>query len=125
MDPHRAERISEALREELAEIIQYELHDPRLAGVTVTAVHVGSDLRHAHVVILMPDRDKKIRAAALEGLDRARTYLRREVTARLRLFRVPELHFLEESADSPATRVEELINRVRKNRAKELKNQQE
>jgi ribosome-binding factor A len=124
MDPHRTERISEALREELAEMIQYEMQDPRLTGVTVTAVHVGSDLRHAHVVILMPG-DKKIRAAALEALDRARTYLRREVAVRLRLFRVPELHFLQEAEDSPAARVDELINRVRKNRAKELKNQQE
>jgi ribosome-binding factor A len=30
MDSHRTERVSEALREELAEMIAYELSDPRI-----------------------------------------------------------------------------------------------
>ena len=125
MDPHRAERISEALREELAEIIQYELQDPRFAGITVSEVHVGPDLRHAHIAVLLSPRDQQAREKALDALEGARQYLRREVTGRVRLFRVPELHFQEASADSPAARVEELLKRVRKSRAKELKNQQE
>jgi ribosome-binding factor A len=112
MDPHRAERVSEALREELAEIIEYELSDPRLSAVTVTEVHVTPDLRHAQVGIA----SGKSAEEALAALEHARNYLRRELSARLRLFRVPELHFEAASAGGPASRVEELLKRVRKSR---------
>lgn len=114
MDTHRAQRVSEALREELAEIIEYELLDPRLAGVTVTDVQVTPDLRHAHVLVA-PGRDAP---QAAEALEHARQYLRRELSGRLRLFRVPELHFEAESAGGRASRVEELLERVRKGRSR-------
>ncbi len=108
MDPHRVERVSEALREELAEIIAYEMSDPRLAGVTVLEVQVGPDLKRAHVVV------QASRADALEALEHARQYLRRELAARLSMYRVPELFFEAQTPDSPAARVDELLARLRK-----------
>lgn len=110
MDSHRAQRISEALREELAELIEYELNDPRLAGVTVTAVQVTADLKHAHISVTPQ--------AAVEGLAHASGYLRRALSARLRLYRVPELHFELEDPDRPGVRVEELLDDIRRNREK-------
>ena len=41
---HRPERIAETLREEIAQIVGYELEDPRLTLVTVTEVRVADDL---------------------------------------------------------------------------------
>jgi ribosome-binding factor A len=111
MDPHRAERISEALREELAEIIEYELSDPRLSGVTVTEVAVTPDLKRAHIMVSSG-------GPSLEALEHAGNYLRRELSSRLRLYRVPELHFEAEDPASPKARVEELLERVRKAREK-------
>ncbi len=117
MDPRRAQRVSEALREELAELIGYELQDPRLAGVTVTEVHLSPDGRHARVLV---DAGKTAgeRKQALEGLEHARNRLRREVAVRLRLFRAPELDFEETSQEGPEGRVEELLRRIRKAREK-------
>ncbi len=68
MDPHRAERLSEALREELDELIEYEMTDPRVSGVTVTDVVVSPDLRKAEVRLAMPPDDavRKQAVAALE-----------------------------------------------------------
>ena len=114
MDPHRAQRVSEALREELAEIVAYELADPRLANVTVTEVHLTPDLRHAHVAVQAGQDTQQ----ALEALEGARRYLRRELAGRLRLFRLPELHFEQDSGGGSASRVEELIERLRKDRLK-------
>ncbi len=111
MDPHRVERIAGALREEIAEMIEYELADPRLRGVTVTAVHVEPGLKRAHVSVSGG-------AEAIEALEHAGNYLRHELSSRLRLYRVPELHFETENPESPAARVEELLERVRKNREK-------
>ncbi|HWR49784.1 MAG TPA: 30S ribosome-binding factor RbfA [Bryobacteraceae bacterium] len=112
MDSHRAQRISEALRKELAELIEYELNDPRLAGVTVTNVQVTPDLKHAHISV-----EPK---PAVEALEHAATFLRRAISARLRLYRVPELHFELDDPDKPAARIEELLDRVRRNREKNV-----
>jgi ribosome-binding factor A len=118
MDARRAQRVSEALREELAELIGYELQDPRLAPVTVTGVHLSPDGRHARVIVLLPDQPEEHRQA-LAALDHASPYLRRQVAARLRLFRAPELHFEEDAAGAGEGRIEELLRRVRKAREKE------
>ena len=48
---HRKERVSEALREELTELIGYELSDPRVASAAVTGIEVSPDKRHALVRI--------------------------------------------------------------------------
>ncbi|HXG34717.1 MAG TPA: 30S ribosome-binding factor RbfA [Bryobacteraceae bacterium] len=99
MDPHRAERISEALRAELDELISYEMSDPRVMAVSVTQVAVTSDLRRARVRIAVRGGPAE-RREALAALDGARGYLRRALAARLRLFRIPELRF-ETGSEAP------------------------
>ena len=111
MDARRAQRVSEALREELAQIIEYEMSDPRLAALTVTAVRVTADLRVARVCVLCGDSDLE---AALRAVEGARHYIRRELAGRLRLWRVPELHFEADSSIGVEGRVEELLEQVKK-----------
>jgi ribosome-binding factor A len=53
---HRPERIAETLREEIAQIVGYELEDPRLTMVTVTEVRVADDLRDASVYVTVGRR---------------------------------------------------------------------
>ena len=45
MDPHRHQRVSESIREELEEMISFELADPRIGGVMVTEALVSPDYR--------------------------------------------------------------------------------
>jgi ribosome-binding factor A len=116
MESRRAQRLSEALRQELAELIEYELEDPRLVGTTVTGAHLTPDGRHVQVVVAGPG-DPEARRLALEALEHAGNYLRRAVAGRLRLFRAPEIHF-EEAGASGQDRVSELLDRIRKNREK-------
>jgi ribosome-binding factor A len=49
MDEHRTLRVSEAVREELSEVIGFETDDPRLLAVEVTDVHVSPDGRYATI----------------------------------------------------------------------------
>jgi ribosome-binding factor A len=115
MDPRRAERLSEALREELAELVEYELADPRLAGVTVTEARLVPDGRHVLVTVAVNGTAAE-RQIAVEALGHAAAYLRRAVASRLRLFRAPEIHF--QAADPAGDRIGELLDRIRKNREK-------
>ena len=116
MDAHRTGRVSEAVREELSEIIGFELDDPRLADVVVTEVHVSPDMRHAHVKIGVEASNPQP-LKALKALDHASHYLRHELAKRLSLRRTPELHFaIDEHPEAPE-RVEVLLKRARKSRA--------
>jgi ribosome-binding factor A len=118
MDSRRAERLSEALREELSELIEYELQDPRLALVTVTGAHLTPNGRHLLVTAAVKGEPAE-RQIAIQALEHAAAYLRRAVASRLRLFRAPEIHFQPEGPGGD--RVGELLDRIRKNREKSEK----
>ena len=115
MDTRRAERLSEALREELAELIEYELQDPRLAGISVTEARLVPDGRHLLVTVAVKGNAAE-RQLGMDALTHAANYLRRVVAIRLKLFRAPEIHF--QAADPAGDRVGELLDRIRKNREK-------
>ncbi len=117
MDTHRAERVSEALREELSELISYEMSDPRVGGAVVTDVHVSPDLKHAAVEVSFGEGEDA--AKGLSALEGAKGFLRREVARRLELFRVPELHFDAAPAAQPGTRIDHLLKRVRRGRPRD------
>ena len=117
MDERRTARVSEAVREELAEIIGFELDDPRLADVEVTEVHVSADGRYAHIKVAVRGEEKQ-QKAALAALDHARHYLRHEVGSRLSLRHVPELHFSQDRYADADSRVEILLRRAKKTRSR-------
>ena len=114
MEQHRAERVSESVREELAEIVGFEMEDPRLGVVEVTEVRVAPDLRHAHVLVALGGGEQE-QEAAMAALDHARHYLRHELARRLNLRKVPELHFEADHVESNQ-RVEVLLKRAKKMR---------
>lgn len=118
MDPHRTQRVSEAIREELAEIVSYEMDDPRIGAADITEVLVSPDLRHARVRLHLAG-DEAEREGTLQALGGARHYLRRELAERLRLYRVPELHFEADLETVSTGRVESLLRRARKGRPKD------
>ena len=118
MDPYRAERVSEALREELDELIGYEMSDPRVSGLTVTEVLLSPDMKKAQIRLGMPP-EEETRKQALDALEHARGFLKRELAARLQLFRIPELYFAADLSVTLTSRMEHLLKRVRKGRPRE------
>ena len=94
----RLERVQKLARQVLGELLR-ELKDPRIGFVTITAVRVSADLRHARVLVsvLGDDEQKK---ESLAGLDSARPHLRQELGRQMRLKYLPDLHFyLDEQAE--------------------------
>jgi ribosome-binding factor A len=59
MEDHRAQRVSLAVKEELAELIGFEMDDPRLADISVTSAEVSPDMRHAHVKVAIEGGQEK------------------------------------------------------------------
>lgn len=119
MDTHRAERISEALREELGELIAYELSDPRIHDAAVTEVLISPDKRHAQVRLHFQSAAKEQQQETIAALDGARHFLRRQLAERLNLFRVPELHFEADVSATDNGRMGHLLKRVRRGRPRD------
>ena len=124
MDSHRVERVSEALREELGEMIAYELSDPRIADATVTEVLVSPDMKHAQVRLHINNNSGQ-QKETIRALDGARHLLRRQLAERLNLFRVPELHFEADVSLAADGRLEHLLKRVRRGRPRDSEPAQE
>ncbi len=120
MDTHRTERISEALREELGELIAYELSDPRIHDPAVTEVLVSPDKRHAQVRLHFQTAAKEQQQETIQALDGARHFLRRQLAERLNLFRVPELHFEADISAAGKQKMEQLLKRIRRGRPRDV-----
>lgn len=109
--PRRPERLAEALREEISEVVGFELDDPRLEGVTVTDVTVAEDLRDAKVFVLVQGDEAEI-AGAMRALQNATVFVRQQVAMNLSLRHVPHLHFARDTAEENAARVNELLGGI-------------
>jgi len=117
MDEYRTLRVSEALREELTEIIGFETDDPRLLAVDVTEVHVSQDGRHANVRVGLRGSEAE-QDASLRALEHAGGYLRHELAGRLTLRYVPELHFMRDKNQDVESRIDFLLQRAKKSRVR-------
>ena len=117
MDERRALRVSEAVREELSEIIGFETEDPRLLAVEVVEAHVSPDGRHATVKVAIRGTEKE-QKESLAALDHARHYIRHELASRLSLRHVPELHFDQDRNPDVESRIDFLLKRAKKSRGR-------
>jgi ribosome-binding factor A len=105
----RADRVGEAIREEIATFLTESAKDPRIVGfVTVTAVDVTQDLRHAKVFVSVMGSEAE-KAATFEGLDSTASHLRSRVGRALRLRVAPEIQFREDESVARAARIESLL----------------
>ena len=104
----RPERLAESLKVEIAEVVGFEMDDPRLATVTVTDVTVTSDLGDAKVFVLVGGSEREI-DEALKALRNAATFVRQQVAMNLSLRHAPLLHFVRDTAEENAARVGELL----------------
>lgn len=100
----RPERLAEALKEEIAEVVGFELEDPRVEAVTVTEVEVSDDLRDAKVFVLIDGSEDEINAA-IKALRHAAPFVRQQVSMNLSMRFAPHLHFARDTAEENAARI--------------------
>lgn len=109
----RARRVGERIQEELADILQRAVSDPRLPLVTITGVDVDRELAFAMVYVTAggeTDRSQEV----LAGLDSARGFLRSQLATRIQLRSFPQLRFKWDTTLVKATRIEELLDQIKR-----------
>lgn len=109
-DRRRVDRIGELLKAELSALALRRIKDPRLQGLTITEVSVTPDLSVARVYFAASDDEAAGRIQ--DALDKAAPFLRREVGAKLRLRKTPELRFRRDEALEHGTRIEAILREL-------------
>jgi ribosome-binding factor A len=110
--PHRIERINHLIREEVSEMLQRHVKDPRLGGfIAITDVVTSPDLKTARIFIshLGSETEKR---ETMKTISAASGFFRKELAKRLRIRHVPEISFQWDDSIERGARMEEVIERV-------------
>ncbi len=106
----RTDRVAQQVHEIVASLLLLEVKDPRVKGVSITAVEVTNDLQIANVYFVMLEEEGEPRPEVIEGLESVSGYLRRELGNQLSMRYTPELRFEYDESIERGRRMEALLS---------------
>jgi len=113
----RAERVAQALKEEISKIIHDDLKDPRIGFVTVTHVELTKDLRYSKVFFSILGKEAQ-QQKTKDALDNSLGFIRSLIAERMMLRFVPQIVFKQDRSAEYSLQIEEALNKI-----KELENE--
>jgi len=114
---YRPDRVGDQIRQELSEMLtRGDVHDPGIGFITLTRVQVSADLQVAKVFYTTLG-DPKARLETQKALERATPFFRRQIGARVRLRRVPEVEFRFDETIQHQDRIEQILRDLREEEA--------
>lgn len=108
----RKVRVAAAIHENLAELIDREVKDPRIrvAGMfTINKVELTSDMGVAYVYTSFFGATDAAIAEAMDGLNAARGYLRGPLARRMNLAHAPELRFKHDTSTEFTSKLHDIV----------------
>lgn len=106
----RADRVAEFVQRELSLLIQMEIKDPRLPKfVTISNVNVSADFAHAKVYFTILSGDQQLTENILNS---ASSYLRTQLAKNMKMFTVPQLHFVYDGSVEYGNQLSQLIDKL-------------
>ena len=117
--PGRGLRVADQIQRDLAEIIAFELKDPRVGLVTISEVQVTPDYAHAKVYFTTLIDDPKAVQATVDGLSKAAGFIRTLLGKRLHIHTLPQLNFIHDTSTVRGMALSSLIDQANADRAKD------
>lgn len=109
-------RITDLVRLHVCALLEREIRDPRVEGITVTDVELSPDTRHARVFYsLIGDAEKK--EEAQRGLESAAGWVSRELGKRLHTRNTPHISFEFDESLERGDRMSSLFDEIRRQEA--------
>lgn len=108
----RAERVEELIREEVCEILREKVFDPRIGFVSVTGVKISPDLKNASIFVSIFGEEEK-KEAAMQGLNSATGFVRRELGKLLTLRATPQIGFVRDDSIERGSRVLNILSNLK------------
>ena len=107
----RTDRLDSQIQQELMDLMQREMKDPRVGFATITRVETARDLGHARVWVSVYGTDED-QARSLDALRDAAPWLRRRLGERLHIRHVPELSMRRDESIESGDRVLRILREL-------------
>ena len=107
----KQKRLEGTIRKNISDIIQFGLKDPNVGFVTITDVHISNDHSFAKVFVTFLGKDARAQAG-LKALNRAKGFIRSELSQRLDIRRTPDLIFVLDETEMKARHIDEIIHNL-------------
>lgn len=117
MSELRVRKIQEFIKQEVSNMLLYDLKDPSLGFVTVTEVKVTGDLREATVYVSLFGKGEE-KKKSLEALNKAKGFVRRELGQRLKIYYTPEITFEQDTSLDYGMHIDGLLKKIHKEEEK-------
>lgn len=113
----RVARVSSQIQREVSLLLLSEIKDDRVGAgmVSVTDVEVSNDLQHAKIFVSIYGTPEA-KSETMEGLKACTPFVRQQLAQRMRLRRVPEIVFLEDTSIERGDRMLNLLNQISQQR---------
>jgi ribosome-binding factor A len=118
-DYHRG-RVVNTFAEEITAMLEGELSDPRIGPCHVTEVVLAPGGKSCRVFVAVTGTEQE-EADTLAGLMTARGFIRTEIRDRMGVRHVPEITFAIDRSEKISARMDELLGRMEKRRAKQAR----
>lgn len=111
------QRVQQKIKQDVAQILQQEMSDPRMGFVTVMDVDLSGDYRHAVIKVSLLTDDPAEERRIMRMLDDARGYVQKIVASRLRTRATPELQWKLDKGPEQSVKISGLLDEIARERA--------
>lgn len=108
----KIDRLNSTFEREISFILQNEVKDPNIKFVTVTGCEITSDLSYCKVFITVFDKEKQ--DEVMKSLDKAKSFIRGEISKRVEIRHTPELRFVFDDSIEYGNKIDKLIEGLHK-----------
>ena len=105
----KIDRLNNMFVEEISKIIHQEIKDRDINFVTITEARITNDLSFAKIYITTMDNDRE---KVLKALNKASSYIRTMLCDRVKIRKMPEIHFVYDESIEYGKKIEDIIERI-------------
>ena len=89
----------------------HKIRDPRVKSVTLTGINLSNDLKNARIFFSVLGNESDVKQA-LNGLDSAKGFIKRELGSGLELRYIPDIIFDHDPTLATGNRLEQLFKKI-------------
>jgi ribosome-binding factor A len=115
MNERRLARLTQQIKQRLAEVLQRDISDPKLGMVTITRVELDTEFTQCKAywsVLAGSDQEEKAKRDSAAVLNRARGFCQREMARVLHTRTIPHLQFLFDEGIGAAIRMNKILSEL-------------
>lgn len=105
----KIDRLNNMFVEEISKIIHQEIKDKDVNFVTITDAKITNDLSFAKIYVTTLDNNRE---KVLNALNKASGFIRTLLCDRVKIRKMPEIHFVYDESIEYGKKIEDIIERI-------------